>query len=300
MTSREDIEIFLARLISEENVSATCSTNADNAPGIASSVTYDSTAIARPGHEAVIETYRRYFGTVYHVPFQIPVETAPVTLLEQLHSLVNVGDYLGELQPLVAPVEAHIYGHMISFRPYVISECPAFLRIARKLELSWLFKDMVCFAMGDHARQDEEISWDFGPDISPLILEKRRLLRAMIQEIDEKLLSMDLGIVRKPYNADVIHSAHEGLKKLVHKSRACPRKQYAHLYIKLTKPEFVYSLVRENGLISDRLYREVCEIISPLLESCVSPLWNKDPTIYLRHPNLMCVACEDEDLPWKR
>ncbi|KAL8872744.1 MAG: hypothetical protein Q9174_001683 [Haloplaca sp. 1 TL-2023] len=279
VTSSEVAEIFLAYRINE--------------------VTYGSTWVATQGHRTVIGTYHQYFGTLYHMPLQTANGIAFVQALRQLSSLVNLGDFLGGLRPLVTPVKAFISSDIISLRHFAISEAPTLLTIARKLELSELFKDVVCMVAGDHSTEDWKILSEFDHKISSLILKKRSSLRIMIEEINEKLLSLDLGIPQREYNADVMRSVQEGLEQLVDRSRAGPWAKYAELYVKLVDREFVHRLVWENGIIRERLCVQVRAIISPLLRNLVSPLWNREPTMYRRHPSLLCVACEDEDLPWK-
>ncbi|KAL8958977.1 MAG: hypothetical protein Q9183_005726 [Haloplaca sp. 2 TL-2023] len=299
--SHKRTKIFLALCVDQEkNVSATCSINADDASGMANSVSYESTTTARPVHKAIINAYRLYFGTFYHVPLQIPVETAPFEALDQLHCLANIGDFLGGIEPLVAPVKAFICPQMPVFLHQAVTHWPTFLEIAQKLKISWLFKDMVCIAVGDHSREDGKLSLDFDSEIASLILEKRKLLRTMIEEINIELLTMDFPNPGTPSATRKVHAAREAIVKLVKRSRASPWDQYAQVYVTLVNRKEIDDLAGESGTVTWNFYDEVSNVISPLLNVLVSPFWALDPTVDSEHPSLMCVACGDEDLPWNR
>lgn len=184
---------------------------------------------------------------------------------------------------------------------------PELLHIALKLEIGWLFKDIVCLASGDSTRSDEQVRRQFESGISSIILDKRAKLRKMVQDIQFDLLTIELPAAKTEAQRKALFSFRDKIIMLFRSAKARPWKEIAYPYYSWEDyryyPEWVAPKTVDPFLKS--LNKKADAIIKPLFRSRLSELSDPKRELVsrpLKHWNwsFRCTHVGDDDLPWNK
>lgn len=264
---------------------------------------------------AIVEAHWRFFNLIYHHPIDIRVDDDPGAALQCLSNLVAVGERYGGLDSLGSSVEAFISRHMSSFQTHLYSQGPLFLEMATKLNITWLYKDMVCLACGDPTRPYNQVCLDYQPNAAWIILEKREELLKMMQDVNRRLLTMQTlkgeadssrlliadfremiirMVLANEHGRWVEHAwassedpAFYSLNKAC--AEACAERD------RIVKIAVVQELSEEDAALCGEISRAVTAIVGPLLVSRLSP---RIPFARNEDDGLTCIEVKDGDLPW--
>ncbi|KAL8678571.1 MAG: hypothetical protein Q9186_005074 [Xanthomendoza sp. 1 TL-2023] len=278
---------------------------------------------------AVIEAHRRYLKANYYIPFDISFTSFDNGFagLKQLSDLTKVGDLYDGLKTLKTLVDCLVLRHIDTLRSLLVARAPTFLYIASKLEIDWLFKDIVCQTIGDTSRDDDQVKNDFTPSQATLILKNRRLLRSRMDRIDLQLLMIDIPPGNTSGYKVAVHELREQILKSVHSRKEGLWKDHKYPYNELPQSlssstagygsGFIFS--RSSGPASagdsnemeviNSMHKKVCnkveEILVPLYQSFVSPVCKRTTgrrgnpfEVFPIVPNFTCIGVLDQDLPW--
>ncbi|KAL8791033.1 MAG: hypothetical protein Q9213_000240 [Squamulea squamosa] len=259
----------------------------------------------------VAEAHWQYLKAVYHIPFHIsfsPFEKG----LKQLSSLVAVGDLYDSAKPLRVPVECLINRHAKTIRFRATEYGPTLLQIASSLEIDWLFKEIVRRICLDPRLDDSSVNQDFPVDLAALIIRKRESLKATMNEIDTKLLLMDIPLGGTTFQDSTVLRSREATIDVIRKPKQEPWRHYLKAYPSVVRSVNQYcSLIEGSPSVSSEkdVVRSLCKKViekvtritwplyaTPLSAVCADELLNHltlDPEFDLR-----CVEILDEDLPW--
>ncbi|KAL8821497.1 MAG: hypothetical protein Q9223_000463 [Gallowayella weberi] len=266
---------------------------------------------------AVIEAHRRYLKANYYTPFDIPFSPADSGFdgLRQLSDLTRVGDLYDGLKTLKTLAECLILRHINILPRLLVSDAPIFLDIASKLEIGWLFKDIVCQTTGDTSRDDEQVKNDFTPSQAVLILRKRYQLRRTMDQVDLELLMIDITPGHTDnYKAAVYKFREQVIKSLMIRKKGAWKDNNRLLYNELL-PSLSASSIRFGStcaplassgpasaggsnkkevidLMHEEVWDRVKEITAPLYWNYVSPV------CITAVPGFTCSEVFDHDLPW--
>ncbi|KAL9585666.1 MAG: hypothetical protein Q9212_001403 [Teloschistes hypoglaucus] len=260
---------------------------------------------------ATVEAHWRFFKTMYHNPIDIRVDDDPPAALQRLSELVAVGELYGGLKSLASTIEAFIARHMGSFLAHLYSQGPLILSMARSLKIGWLFKDMVCLAVGDTTRTYDQLCRDYQTTAASIIFEKREKLQKRIRDVNFRLLTMQLPEGETDSSKLLVAALREMIIRTVVTTEHGLWAQYAWAYsedpafysLDQVCPErdkiFKVAVVQEPGVEDAALCREmsgtVIDIISPLLVSYLSP---RISFARSEDDGLTCIEATDDDLPW--
>lgn len=260
---------------------------------------------------AIVEAHWRFFKTIYHNPIDIRVEDDPQAALQHLSALVAVGELYGGLESIASTIEAFIILHMRSFRPHLYSQGPLIVTMARKLEIGWLFKDMVCLACGDPTRDDDQVCRDYQTIPASIILEKREELQKKIRDVNHQLLFMQMPEGETDSSNLLVHDFRKMIIQMARTAELGPWIQYPWAYrnfeafysVNEVCPErnriFEITLDREPGEEDAALCREISQrvikLVRPLL---VTRLSTRTPFVRSEDDGLTCIDVTDFDLPW--
>ncbi|KAL8712402.1 MAG: hypothetical protein Q9220_003250 [cf. Caloplaca sp. 1 TL-2023] len=265
-------------------------------------------SISTSAVDAIIVAYGRFFKAIYHLPLDITVADSPAEALIQLAGLANVADAYNTLEPLQATVHAFICNNLEILREYFPSQASDVIKVASKLEIDWLAKDIICLACGDNGKTDNDIRREYDPEIAKVILDKRAILRTMMHDVNYKLLLLKTSSTKSLSKSAKIE-LREGMIENVLSAQEKPWSQYADIYNE-EGLGWLHDWV-DSGSFGDEGYTdiidEIDDILEPLYECKLSPKSviqvdknNLSDRLRSEVQRFTCIEVSDCDLPWCR
>ncbi|KAL8991960.1 MAG: hypothetical protein Q9169_007493 [Polycauliona sp. 2 TL-2023] len=282
----------------------------------------------------IVHAHWCLFKAMYLVPFTIASfydsKKFDEDGFEQLKAILAVGDIYDSLAPLRTPVGEIISLNITTIRSR-IGRYPDTLQVASKLKIAWLFRDvMSCISAQSHldvADEEQQLS----ADIAATIAQKRGAAKALLDDIDLKLLMIDMpgwsdtdSLSRQEYDR-VSAFARQLIVKIVQRRRHLSYTQptwedcvktYAHIIHDLdshcTKLEelglstkiqrgFSDAWVDPHARFCDDVKEQVSRITKPLYKTSLFTIckWGFDSLVDVTpNPDLECINISDDELPW--
>ncbi|KAL8948699.1 MAG: hypothetical protein Q9222_005147 [Ikaeria aurantiellina] len=270
--------------------------------------------------QATIRAHRRFFSAIYHLPLDVnPLSSYPKALTE-LASLATVADLYDSSGPLSAPIQAFILNNIEALRKDFVPQTLSNLHVATMFKIDWLAKDIICQFCGDRNKTDGYIRCTFNCDMANVILEKRSILRKLMEEINHELLTVKITLDKGvPESA-----ALEFRENMIENVRSAKRKvwrDYSEVYSKVglgwldawgRPPRGMNSDDLDDLILRPFRFRtmksRVFDIVKPLFECKVSPKSNPSGHTYSSRwtfttssiKSFHCIEVLDSDLPWNK
>lgn len=272
----------------------------------------------------IVEAHRQILNILYHQPPTLPTEDSK-SALTLITNIINTADEYCALPAVSWYMENHLVRHFETETVTLCIEKPRLaLQLALKARSGWMFREVAGRLIGAPSFDDAEIKAQFEDlGVVPWLLAKRTQLRAMIQEIDIELLTLDIEgvfgssdiyikVAVAVFRALIVGYYRENRCEGNHMRR---RKwaTYARLYRVIGHCDAclshtdIMTLLDESGL-ADHLSKPLCvstfrvllrraaQAVAPLLNKTLSHDANKRIPLTA---GFTCVRISDEDLPWK-
>ncbi|KAI4132046.1 MAG: hypothetical protein LQ338_000904 [Usnochroma carphineum] len=253
---------------------------------------------------------------MFHEPLHIRIADDPVGAFNALCYTIQVADFYNAIQILSTPTENLLNQLIPALGEYFTPALPALLNTSLKLELGWLFKDVICRLAGDHTRDDYQIRQGLDPVMASLVLQKRTSLRQMMKDVNYTLLTFKSLKYTKEKDAVATTAASACFREFIAfkvlDTDTRPWNEYAIIYRWLASTvetfdpfglfrNYIFPKVASTKHAYDLFYslhQDAARSIQPLLENCLS---GPSPT----EPNsddqgFTCVRVDDGDLPWNK
>ncbi|KAL9627254.1 MAG: hypothetical protein Q9204_006700, partial [Flavoplaca sp. TL-2023a] len=260
----------------------------------------------------ILEAHVQYLKAIYYVPFSI-CSTSSGDGLQQISRLVTTGDLYNNVKPLRVHIECFVNGNLDALRQSLQGHGPDWLQIAMKLEIAWLFKEIMSRACVNSGMSDQQVIKDFTPAMSSLILRKREALKTKLTEIDMKLLMFKSPSGYSASHDVAVLEVRERISKHLRLRQRGPWSKYARAYADIVFYLEKYDVDGGDSTWEykegDRIYttlekiqRKVFEIIEPLYDDGLDALCKKREIegdgFVVPDVDYKCIEVLDGDLPW--
>ncbi|KAL8877812.1 MAG: hypothetical protein Q9192_008592 [Flavoplaca navasiana] len=182
-----------------------------------------------------------------------------------------------------------------------------------KLEIVWLFKEIISRACVNSGMSNQQVIKDFTPAMSSLILRKREALRNMLTEIDMKLLMFKNPTGYSAAHDVAVLEVRERISKHLRIRQRGPWSKYARAYSDIGcylnsygddggNPAWEYKEQDEIYSTVEKIQRKVFEIIGSLYHGGLWALCKKREIdgdgFVVPDVDYRCIEVLDGDLPW--
>ncbi|KAL9035091.1 MAG: hypothetical protein Q9180_005042, partial [Flavoplaca navasiana] len=260
----------------------------------------------------IVEAHVQYLKAIYYVPFSI-CSTSSGDSPQQISRLVTTGDLYNNVKPLRVHVECFVNGNLDAVRQSLQGHGPDWLQIAMKLEITWLFKEIISRACVNSGMSDQQVIKDFTSAMGSLILQKREALRNMLTEIDMKLLMFKSPSGYSASHDVAVLEVRERISKHLRIRQRGPWSKYARAYSDIgfylndyrdAVGDSAWDSKEQDEIYStlDKIQRKVFEIIGPLYDDGLDALCKKREiegnNFIVPDIDYRCIEVLDGDLPW--